>query len=102
MNILRTGASRGIGAATLEALRAAGHTVAGHSSAGGDGLIAADLADPAAARRLWEAAFDALDGRIDVLVNNAGIFEAVPDNAGDDEETGTADNDAGGFDTFFL
>ena len=85
MNILLTGASRGIGGATLAALRAAGHNVAGHSSKGGDGLIAADLTDPDAPRRLWEAAFEALDGHIDVLVNNAGIFEAVADNAGDKE-----------------
>lgn len=85
MNILLTGASRGIGAATLKALRNDGHTVVGHSSKGGDGLIAADLSDPAAARRLWEQASDALDGRIDVLINNAGIFEAVADNASDED-----------------
>ncbi len=84
MHILLTGASRGIGAATLTALRNAGHTVAGHSTAGHDGLIAADFADPAAPRRLWEQAFEALDGRIDVLINNAGIFEPVDDNADDD------------------
>ncbi|WP_118857796.1 SDR family NAD(P)-dependent oxidoreductase [Sphingomonas mesophila] len=84
MHILLTGASRGIGAATLAALDAAGHKVAGHSTRGDDRLIAADFADPAASRRLWEQAFDRLDGRIDVLVNNAGVFEAVDDNAADD------------------
>jgi len=85
MNILLSGASRGIGAATLAALRDAGHRVAGHSSTGGNGLIAADLADPDAPSRLWADAFDALDGRIDVLVNNAGVFEAVADNASDED-----------------
>lgn len=85
MHILLTGASRGIGAATKAALEAKGHRVAGHSTAGGNGLIAADFIDPAAPRHLWEAAFDALDGRIDCLINNAGIFEPVPDNAGDEE-----------------
>ncbi|MBA3730722.1 MAG: SDR family oxidoreductase [Sphingomonas sp.] len=82
MNILLTGASRGIGAATLDHLRAAGHRVAGHSTAGRDGLMAADFADPAAPRALWEAALAEL-GSIDVLVNNAGVFEAIADDASD-------------------
>jgi 3-oxoacyl-[acyl-carrier protein] reductase len=85
MNILLTGASRGIGAATFEALSASGHRVAGHSTKGADGLIAADLADPASSRRLWNEALERLDGRIDALVNNAGIFEGVAVDSGDDE-----------------
>ncbi|HMO43046.1 MAG TPA: SDR family NAD(P)-dependent oxidoreductase, partial [Phenylobacterium sp.] len=32
---------------------------------------------PGAADRLWRQALNALDGRIDVLVNNAGVFEGV-------------------------
>lgn len=85
MNILITGASRGIGAAAYAALKKHGHLVVGHSTRGSDALIAGDLANPAAPRNVWDTALDELGGRIDVLVNNAGIFEAVADNATDDE-----------------
>jgi 3-oxoacyl-[acyl-carrier protein] reductase len=85
MNILLTGASRGIGAATYGLLKRHGHNVLGHSTLGTDQLIAGDLSDPAAPRAIWDTALDELDGRIDVLVNNAGIYEGVADNAPDEE-----------------
>lgn len=73
--ILLTGSSRGIGAACAEALGAAGVTVIGHGVTTG---VAADLADPAAPADLWARALEQAVGRIDVLVNNAGVFEANP------------------------
>ena len=85
MNILLTGASRGIGAATYALLKRHGHNVLGHSTRGTDQLIAGDLSDPAAPRAIWDTALDELDGRIDVLVNNAGIYQGVADNAPDEE-----------------
>jgi 3-oxoacyl-[acyl-carrier protein] reductase len=81
LHILVTGSSRGIGGAIVAALGA--HQVVGHSTAGGDGRIAADLARPGAAEGLWNDALERLGGRIDVLVNNAGIFEAAPLDAAD-------------------
>ena len=77
LNILVTGSSRGIGASIVAAL--AGQDVIGHSSsAGDDRRIAADLSKPGAAEALWGEALRRLGGRIDVLINNAGIFEAAP------------------------
>ena len=85
MNILITGASRGIGGAAYALLKEHGHRVVGHSTKGSDELIAGDLLNPAAPRDIWDTAVDELDGEIHVLVNNAGIYEAVADNAPDDE-----------------
>jgi NAD(P)-dependent dehydrogenase (short-subunit alcohol dehydrogenase family) len=84
--VLLTGSSRGIGCAIAEALRARGARVIGHASSVGDeDTIAADFSDPIGPQLLWEEAIERAGGRIDVLVNNAGIFAANPLDASDIE-----------------
>ena len=73
--ILLTGSSRGIGAAIATSLAGDGVTLIGHGTRTG---ISADFADPAAPARLWAQALDRAEGGIDVLINNAGVFEANP------------------------
>jgi 3-oxoacyl-[acyl-carrier protein] reductase len=82
MIILLTGSSRGIGAAIFAGLQGRGARVIGHGTRSG---IPADFDDPAAPAALWEAALEQAGGAIDVLVNNAGVFEANP-LAGDDAD----------------
>ena len=71
-----TGASSGIGAAIVQALRAEGARVAGGArrveSIDADVALELDVTDPQSSARFVEAAAAELGG-IDVLVNNAGL-----------------------------
>jgi NAD(P)-dependent dehydrogenase (short-subunit alcohol dehydrogenase family) len=66
-----TGGASGIGLATANRLRAEGMDVAVLDLAG-EGVIACDVTDPAGVQTAIDSALDRF-GRIDVLVNNAGI-----------------------------
>ncbi|WP_066593577.1 SDR family NAD(P)-dependent oxidoreductase [Sphingomonas pruni] len=81
-NILLTGSSRGIGAAIAQVLSASdGVRLIGHGTASG---IPADFSDPAGPRQLWDKALAEL-GTIDVVINNAGVFEDNPIDRSDDD-----------------
>jgi NAD(P)-dependent dehydrogenase (short-subunit alcohol dehydrogenase family) len=71
-HILITGASRGIGAAIATSLSSADARIFAVSSKD------YDLSSDQGAQNLWDGALDSLGGRIDILINNAGIFENNP------------------------
>jgi NAD(P)-dependent dehydrogenase (short-subunit alcohol dehydrogenase family) len=78
-----TGASQGIGAGLAQAFRSRGYALVATSRTiepfEGDDVqtIRGDIADPATARQIEAVAMDRF-GRIDTLINNAGIFIAKP------------------------
>jgi 3-oxoacyl-[acyl-carrier protein] reductase len=89
--VLVTGGSRGIGAAIVRVLGAAGADVLLHCGENRERaeqvaaelgserchVVQADFADETSLAGLWRDAV-AWKGRVDVLVNNAGIFEEAP------------------------
>jgi NAD(P)-dependent dehydrogenase (short-subunit alcohol dehydrogenase family) len=86
--VVVTGASKGIGAATVTAMLAAGARVVAHygsdragaeaAVAGGEPgrvhLVGADFARAEEVDVFWDAAVTAAEGRVDVLVNNAAVM----------------------------
>ena len=91
--VIVTGASQGIGAGITRRFAQAGAAVVVHyrsgltaatnlvdeiAQAGGEAVaVAAELTDPAAVASLFSSAAE-LTGRVDVVINNAGIFPNAP------------------------
>lgn len=90
---LVTGSSKGIGAGIAQALAAAGASVVvnyASSKSGADAVVSAitaaggraaaaagDVSKPAEAKAIVEAAIQNF-GRLDIVVNNSGVYEFVP------------------------
>jgi 3-oxoacyl-[acyl-carrier protein] reductase len=102
--VLVTGATRGIGAAIVAALHGDGAHVIGHYGRDQEAanamlvkyperldFLQANLMDKPAIEVLWAEAL-AVSGKIDVLVNNAGIYVGSPIGDGGEWTKGWADN----------
>src|SRR5258708_34859308 len=84
--VIVTGASKGIGAAVVQALRGRGYNVvatsrrvskAGFAPSPSLALVDGDIGQAATAEKVAQAAIGKF-GSIDHVVNNAGIFSAKP------------------------
>src|ERR1700740_1593319 len=86
-----TGASQGIGAGAVQAYRKLGYAVVANSrhitSSADPGvlIVPGDVADPETGARLVDRALEHF-GRVDTLVNNAGVFVAKPFTASTDAD----------------
>jgi NAD(P)-dependent dehydrogenase (short-subunit alcohol dehydrogenase family) len=78
-----TGASQGIGAGLVAAYRKLGYSVVANSRTiapsedAGILTVPGDISDPAVGARVIDQALDSF-GRVDTLINNAGVFVAKP------------------------
>jgi NAD(P)-dependent dehydrogenase (short-subunit alcohol dehydrogenase family) len=100
-----TGASQGIGAGLVPAYRKLGYAVVAAARSIEDSddpdvlAVRVDVSEPGAGRRIVDAALNRF-GRVDTLVNNAGVFVAKPftDYTDDDYAMVTGVNMRGFFD----
>jgi NAD(P)-dependent dehydrogenase (short-subunit alcohol dehydrogenase family) len=78
-----TGASQGMGAAMVDAYRALNYAVVANSRSitpaddPAVAVVAGDIAEPATADRIVQTAVQRF-GRVDTLINNAGVFVSKP------------------------